>query len=151
MLLCSSVEATVTLTARYHRSREFGSKCDRKAGGSGQGLWASFLSVAGLRYHDQSSLGRGGLLWLIGPHHSPSLGEAKARTQGCGAEAMEEDCSLACSACLLPQTRTTCHGVAPHTDGWVLLLSHQSGECPTGFPIGQPDVDIFSVEVPSSP
>jgi hypothetical protein len=64
------------------------------------------------------------LLHLIGC--DPLLREVRAGTQdrnleaGTEAEATEEHCLLACSACFLIQHRTTYLGVTPPTVGWVL-------------------------------
>jgi hypothetical protein len=48
------------------------------------------VSVAVMKHHDQSNLGRKGFILLTLPHHSPLLKEAKAGTQGMKLEAGTE-------------------------------------------------------------
>lgn len=78
----------------------FGSKHERQEP-AGLGPWPSVFSLAAIRHCDQKRLAEGRACLTCSPHHSPSLVETEARTQegqGCGAEAMGEHCSLACSA-----------------------------------------------------
>jgi hypothetical protein len=90
------------------------------------------VTIVVMKHHDQSNLGRKGLIWLTLPHHCSSFKEVRTGTQayrnpeaGADAEAMEGCCSLvcspiACSACFLIESGTISSGLASPTMNWAL-------------------------------
>ena len=68
-----------------------------------EGLVLIRISIAVMKHHNKSNLGRKVFLSLTLPHHSPSLKEAKAGSQdrnleaGAEAEVIEEYCLHICS------------------------------------------------------
>lgn len=118
------------------------------------------FTIAVMKHHNQNNLGRRGFIWLTHPHHSSSSEEVRAGTQ---AEQVSGGRScykghrgiaywfihMPCSACFLPEPRTTSQGMVPSTMVWA--LHHKSPrKYPVGMPTACPFGSIFSIEVPSS-
>lgn len=125
----------------------FGSKRERREP-AGLGPWPSVFSLAAVRHCDQKQLAEGRTCSppsqsIIGRNRDKNSRRAGMWDRGHGR-------TLLTGLLSLTQPRATCCGAVPPTAGWVCPPNHQS-EDPTGFPIGQPDAGIFSVEAPSSP
>ena len=75
-----------------------------------------------------------GLPFHVAVHHwrmsGQELKHGRNLEAGADAEAIEECCLLACSACFLIKPRTTSLGMAPPTVGWALLYQSPNKKMP---------------------
>lgn len=109
--------AAATLTANCHWSIVFGSKRERQEP-AGLGPWPSVFSLATIRQCDQKQLAEGRACLTCSPHHSPSLGETEAGTQGrAGMWGRGHGRTLFTGLLSLTQPRATCCGAVPPTGG----------------------------------
>ena len=102
-------------------------------------------SVAVMKHHAHSNLGRKGFIWLSFPDHGPSSGKSgkklKQREERNAVSwlAFWLASPSSYSASFLIQSRTTCIGVTPLTVGLTSYVNDQSRPGPYNMPTSQSD------------